>query len=544
MKSRSAYRLMWTLPTTFLLILGLVGCGAPPIPATQPPASSAPTEPAAITEPAATGAPTSLPEASPTGPESPNPAPTAAPKGGVKYQDDFSNPGTQWSVATLGDYHVGYHEPEWYEVEVKSPNSKVPVVPVPDRQTYGDATIELEVNTFAKKTAEAGDFRYGFVFRRSGDLWYGFFISQPTKHWYVIKNTTAGQQTLADGPAENIQDRDVNDLLRVDAQGSDFIFHVNDQVVKELSDSDYANGEVGLYVESLDSPQTHIHFDKLTVRDVEMPSENQLVPVYQDDFSNAGTQWSVATLGDYHVGYHEPEWYEVEVKSPNSKVPVVPVPDRKTYGDATIELEVNTFAKKTAEAGDFRYGFVFRRSGDLWYGFFISPTAKQWYVIKNTTAGPETLAEGPAENLHSRDINDLLRVDALGASFLFHINGQLVKQVSDSDYANGEVGLYVESLDSPQTHIHFDKLTIAEVDVALACTIDPGSTKYVRSGPGTSFAQIAVLNGGDTVKAEGKTENLWIKIVMEGSDQPSWVSYGDGYITCTPDIDLFPVISP
>jgi hypothetical protein len=164
-------------------------------------------------------------------------------------------------------------------------------------------------------------------------------------------------------------------------------------------------------------------------------------------------------------------------------------------------------------------------------------------VIKNTPAGQQTLADGPADNLHSRDINDILRVDALGASFLFHINGQLVKQVADSDYTNGEVGLYVESLDSLQTHIHFDKLTIAEVNVPLACTIDEGSTKNVRAGPGKNFPMVSVLNSGDTVKAEGKTSSLWIKILVEGSDQPGWVSFSDGYITCTPEIELFPLVT-
>jgi hypothetical protein len=54
---------------------------------------------------------------------------------------------------------------------------------------------------------------------------------------------------------------------------------------------------------------------------------------------------------------------------------------------------------------------------------------------------------------------------------------------------------------------------------------------------------VSVLNSGDTVKAEGKTSSLWIKILVEGSDQPGWVSFSDGYITCTPDIDLFPLVT-
>ena len=265
---------------------------------------------------------------------------------------------------------------------------------------------------------------------------------------------------------------------------------------------------------------------------------------YQDDFTNPSTEWNEATLGDYHVGYHEPEWYEIEVKSPNSKVPVVPVPNREVHEDATIELEVSTFSTKTAAEGDFRYGLVFRRSGDLWYGFFISQPTKTWYVVKNTAAGQQVLAEGVEESIHERDVNDILRVDAQGSSFVFHINDTLVRTVTDADYASGEVGFYVESIDNPQTHIHFDRLTIADLNLSFTCTIKEGGTVNVRMGPGTQFPSFGVLDSGDTVKALGKSSSLWVQVVVDGSEEPGWVSYSDGYMTCTPGIDLFPVINP
>jgi hypothetical protein len=101
----------------------------------------------------------------------------------------------------------------------------------------------------------------------------------------------------------------------------------------------------------------------------------------------------------------------------------------------------------------------------------------------------------------------------------------------------------VESFDSPNTHIHFDKLTIRDVALDLVCDIK-GGTAYVRNGPGKTYAQVAVLSDGDTVKALGISPNQWIKIVVQGSTDPGWVSYSEGYMSCSPTVDLFPVVSP
>jgi hypothetical protein len=141
-------------------------------------------------------------------------------------------------------------------------------------------------------------------------------------------------------------------------------------------------------------------------------------------------------------------------------------------------------------------------------------------------------------------VDDALRVDAQGPNFLFHINDTLIAQVTDPDYTGGEIGFYAEAFDSPQAHIHFDKLTISDVDIALTCEVVNEATLYVRSGPGKTYPQTAVLSNGDSVKALGISPNRWIKIVVEGSDEPGWVSYDDGFLKCTPTIDLFPIVSP
>jgi len=268
--------------------------------------------------------------------------------------------------------------------------------------------------------------------------------------------------------------------------------------------------------------------------------------LYQDVFTNPGTGWAAAEFDNYFIGYHEPEYYHIEIKSPHLRAPVVGIPDaeKNNFPDATVELQAYTVAGRTATDGDYRYGLVFRRSGDNYYAFTISPTTKKWEVFKSSPSGIVPLTEGVEESIQGLDVNDLLRVDAQGSNFLFSINDRLVGQVTDADYPEGTVGFYAENLENTNTHVHFDTLTIRDVKFSLSCSINDG-TFNVRSGPSKTFAQLAVFSTGDTLVPLGVSpDREWIQIRMEGSETPGWISYSEGLMSCTPSIELFPIISP
>jgi hypothetical protein len=526
MKKQHINRFSWMVAIV-IFILASAGCGNVPPPAVNQPTatSEAVASPAPIAENTATAAPAPEPPAS-----------------DALFHDDFTNPATGWSEDKFDNYFVGYHEPEYYHVEITGGNYKTTVFE-PKKESFGDFTIDLKVLVASSKTAPEGDFRYGLAFRRSGDQYYAFTISPRAKKWYVLKNSPSALTVLTEGPAETTHDADVDDILRVDVKGSDFFFHINDQMVGQVTDPDYASGEIGFYVESFDSPNTHIHFDDLTIRNYEAPQpvDPEAAVLLTDDFTNPATGWAEKKFDNYFVGYHEPEYYHVEITGGNYKTTVFE-PNKGAFGDFTAKLDVFPASSKTAPEGDFRYGLAFRRSGDQYYAFTISPRAKKWFVLKSSPSGLTVLTEGPAENVHEADVDDSLRVDAQGSNFLLHINDQLVGQVTDPDYASGEIGFYVESFDSPNTHIHFDTFTIQNVELTLSCDI-VGGTLYVRSGPSKTFPQVAVLDDGDRVQALGISPNQWIKIRVEGSDEPGWVSYDDGFLTCSPTVDLFPIVN-
>jgi hypothetical protein len=108
-----------------------------------------------------------------------------------------------------------------------------------------------------------------------------------------------------------------------------------------------------------------------------------------------------------------------------------------------------------------------RRSGDQYYAFTVSPRSKSWQIAKHAPQGVAVLAEGDVSTLQgfapqgvTPDKKDDLRVDAIGSNFTFFINGHDVAHVSDADYATGDVGFFVETLDESLIHVHYDSLII------------------------------------------------------------------------------------
>ena len=470
------------------------------------------------------------------------PAGQALAQGGVLYQDDFTDPKSGWpNNLEFGNYYIGYHEPNHYHVEVHVPHDSA-VVAVP-KQLFTDFTMASKVVVAPNNTAKTGDFRYGLVFRRSGNQYYAFVVSPRTKSWYVLKSSPSGLVELKKGSDDSIQGLTAEDTLRVDAKGSSLFFHINDQAIGQVSDADYANGEVGFLVETLDSPRAHIHYGMTTIREVEAAPASTGV-LYQDDFTDPMSGWpNNLEFGNYYIGYHEPNHYHVEVHVPHDRA-VVAVPKR-SFTDFTMASKVIVAPNNTAKTGDFRYGLVFRRSGNQYYAFVVSPRTKSWSVLKSSPSGLVELKKGSNDSIQGLTAEDTLRVDAKGSNFFFHINDQAVGQVSDADYANGEVGFLVETLDSPRAHIHYGTTTIREVEAPqLECTVITQALK-IRAGPGTMYNTIATARRSARFEPLARNTNgLWIYARAGAGDATGWISSSPGLVYCNVPVNDLAVRQP
>jgi len=531
----------------FLLSAMMIIAGCAPFPGAAPATTAATQLPAASPQPAASAAPqaagsTDGAAATPSAEAPLVPIPISG--NNVLYEDDFTNPATGWAEAKFDNYFVGYHEPEYYHVEIDSPNYHAPVF-MPTKQSFEDATILVQAGVNSGKTAAEGDFAYGIAFRRAGDQYYAFVVSPRSQKWMLLKNSPNALTTLAEGTDTSLHLADEDDLLRVDAKGSTFSLNINGRMVAQVSDPDYPAGEIGFYVQTFDSPQSHVHYNRFAITNYEAPPppQPQTATLYEDSFTNPATGWAEANFDNYFIGYHEPENYHIQIDSPNYRTPVF-MPAKEVFEDATIQAKVSINSTKTAAEGNFAYGIAFRRSGDQYYAFVVSPRSQKWMLLKSAPSGLTTLAEGVDTTLHLGDEDDLLRVDVQGPTFSLHINGRLLEQVSDPDYASGEIGFYVQSFDSPHTHIHYNQFTVSAYEAPLLCSVLVTGLN-LREGPASGTPFIVSIQSGESVEPLGhNSDGQWINVRLQGSGQEGWVNSSDKFISCNRDISQLPLIVP
>ena len=394
---------------------------------------------------------------------------------GVLYEDDFSNPQSGWPIIDVDNYSFGYHPPDVYQVEVKDAHDSRSVF---RGLNFGDASAEAltSVDTMAMGS---GDYHYGLALRRSGGQFYAFTVSPHTNTWQITKHSPTGVKVLGEGPSGVLHGfapmgvaPDNNDDLRVDAVGSSFTFSINGRDVAHVSDADYTSGDVGFYVETLDESLVRIHYDSLTIR---KPDKAAGV-LFDDDFTNPQGGWPIVDFNNYRFGYHPPDFYHVEVKDPHDQLTVF---RGMNFGDATVET-MALVDHTTTETGDYRYGLALRRLGNQYYAFTVSPRSKSWQIAKHSPQGVTVLAEGPVNTLQgfapkgvTPDKKDDLRVDAVGPDFAFFVNGHEVGHASDAEYTTGDVGFYVETLDEPLVHVHYDSLLIESPQVSPMAVLTP-----------------------------------------------------------------------
>ena len=181
--------------------------------------------------------------------------------------------------------------------------------------------------------------------------------------------------------------------------------------------------------------------------------------LYRDEFRNPSSRWYQGIFDNFsasYVRFSGRRYYEVQAQGSNAQY-LAYVPNEREYGDVNIDIKV---AAEADSSGDFRYGLVFRRSGDQYYAFIVSPRTQTWYFLKSSSAGLETLREGTDEHMRSLETRNALRVETYGSTFLLFINGRFIDWINDPDYVSGEVGLFVETLDSPDALIRFDSIII------------------------------------------------------------------------------------
>ena len=188
------------------------------------------------------------------------------------------------------------------------------------------------------------------------------------------------------------------------------------------------------------------------------------LPLY-DDFSDPNSGWSIWEDAYRATGYSNGSYYVVS-KSLGSAT----VYSTKFFGDTVIEVDATAVsgpAGSGASNNRFSYGVICRnRNGDFGPGYDFEIGGDGYiFVFYYTETGTITWLHQFA--IHSSAINQGLATNHLvvtcaGSQLKMEVNGQVVFEVQDTIFSEGDIALTVAKMEESDTpvEVHFDNLVV------------------------------------------------------------------------------------
>lgn len=184
--------------------------------------------------------------------------------------------------------------------------------------------------------------------------------------------------------------------------------------------------------------------------------------VFQDDFTNPESGWHVQAGPAGSMGYQESLFW-IQVQAPQTNL-VATLPESFWF---PADLEVEVQARKAVGSNDNLFGLICRYQDDLNYYWFVI-SSDGYYGIGKVKEGQVTLINRdqmpPSEVIQQNDSWNHLRATCIDSSLSLYVNGHLVDQQQDGDFASGNIGLIAGSGAAGQGIVTFDWLMVKEAE--------------------------------------------------------------------------------
>lgn len=178
-------------------------------------------------------------------------------------------------------------------------------------------------------------------------------------------------------------------------------------------------------------------------------------PFWNDDFSTPGG-WQSESDATAQVGQQD-----------GVMRIYIAVPDQLAWTVAGRDLRdfhLTVEATQVAGPDDNEYGILVRlQDHDNFYRFSISGDG--FFLVSKFVDGQPILLGSnwtPAEAIRQGKSTNVLEVVCQGNTFAFLVNGQQLAQVTDDQFAHGDIGLYAGSFYEGGVEVHFDNLRVEE----------------------------------------------------------------------------------
>ena len=133
------------------------------------------------------------------------------------------------------------------------------------------------------------------------------------------------------------------------------------------------------------------------------------------------------------------------------------------FGDVVVEVDA---AQVKGTAADSGYGFFCRRNlkGDAGMGYALLFSGDGYYSIQKSTGGDYDFLQDWTESNAIRKAPEVnrLKAECAGDTIRLYANGTLLSEVTDPDFASGDIGLTAVSFSSEPVTVDFDNLVVSE----------------------------------------------------------------------------------
>lgn len=177
--------------------------------------------------------------------------------------------------------------------------------------------------------------------------------------------------------------------------------------------------------------------------------------LFKDNFSTISGGWSTQRNANSIIDF-EKGGFRIWVNRPNYDYWSVP---GLRFTDVSIEVT----AAKLAGPDDNDFGIICRyQDQDNFYGFLISSDG--YYGISKRKNGDHTIISGqemkPSSAIHTGAATNTIRADCIGSTLTLYVNQVKLVEVTDTDYAMGDVGLLAGSFAQPGVDILFNDFVV------------------------------------------------------------------------------------
>ena len=178
--------------------------------------------------------------------------------------------------------------------------------------------------------------------------------------------------------------------------------------------------------------------------------------LFQDDFSDESCGWEDIFRDADGISDYDQGGFRLQVQQEQFDYWANP---NVNFSDVVIEAD----AKKIGGPDDNDFGVICRYVDTQNFYFFII-ASDGFYAIGKSVNGDYSyigtdLME-PTDVVLGGDATNRIRADCVGSTLRLYANGSLLKEVTDSTFTSGDVGLIAGTFDTPGTDILFDNFIV------------------------------------------------------------------------------------